>query len=151
MALFLFALFRAGFELLSWRGDHGLPLELKAVRFSSAVITTHATAQNRRGWPWDGNRILGAPSFSPCRSAATFRAVFSAANPGLKPWAMILSHFAASPKNPQGFNPGFRCGSQFQSQPIVGQGARFRERFTGLSVTNIVAKMGEESAFRLQQ
>lgn len=41
------------------------------------------------------------------------------------------------------------CGSQFQAEPIVGQGARCRERLASLGVTDIVAKMREEGALRL--
>ena len=65
MVLLLFALFRAGFEPLSWRGDHEPSLGIKGRFGFLGRITIHVTAQNRRGLEWQRNKILGAPSFSP--------------------------------------------------------------------------------------
>ena len=40
---------RAGFEPLSWRGDHGPSLRIEARSVFLGGITTHSAAQNRRG------------------------------------------------------------------------------------------------------
>jgi hypothetical protein len=68
MVLLLFALFRAGFEPLSWRRDHGPSLRIEGRSVFLGGIRTHAAAQNRRGLACHRNRTLGAPSFSPYRS-----------------------------------------------------------------------------------
>src|ERR1700757_4200729 len=68
MVLFLFALFRAGFEPLSWRSDHGPSLRIEGRSVFLGGITSHAAAQNRRGMAWQRNQTLDAPSFSPYRS-----------------------------------------------------------------------------------
>ena len=68
MALLLFALFRAGFEPLSWRGDHGPSLELKAFRFSWAVSEPTPRLKTGADLAWQKNPTLRAPSFSPYHS-----------------------------------------------------------------------------------
>jgi hypothetical protein len=67
--MLLFALFRAGFEPLSWRGESRIFVKnLKVVSVLLGGITTHTAAQNRRRLAWPKNPILGAPSFSAHRS-----------------------------------------------------------------------------------
>jgi hypothetical protein len=81
-------------------------------------------------------------------------------NPGLKPWANLYNRFAVPNRNLRNLRiftssqggytkrpPNLR--SKLQAQPIVGQGARCRERLASLGVTDIVAKMREEGALRL--
>src|ERR1700756_2137555 len=68
MGLLLSALFRAGFEPLSWRRHRGPSLRFLVVQFSWVVSQARAAAQNRRGLALLGNPTLGAPSFSPYRS-----------------------------------------------------------------------------------
>jgi hypothetical protein len=66
--MLLFALFRAGFEPLSWRGDRGSSLRIEGRFGFIGRYQTHTAAQNRRGLAWPKNPILGAPSFSAYRS-----------------------------------------------------------------------------------
>jgi len=46
--LLLFALFRAGFEPLSWRRDHKPSLRMEGRSVFLGGIATHAAVQNRR-------------------------------------------------------------------------------------------------------
>jgi hypothetical protein len=75
MVLLLFALFRAGFEPLSWDRDHGLSVRIEGRLVFLGGITTNAVAQNRRSWrgkgtePW-ARRVFRLPftgsyAFSP--------------------------------------------------------------------------------------
>jgi hypothetical protein len=67
MALLRFALFRAGFEPLSWRGDHGRLLRIGA-RFGFLGpyhIPPRGSKPARIGQ--QRNRTIGTPSFSPYR------------------------------------------------------------------------------------
>jgi hypothetical protein len=65
MVLLLFALFRAGFEPLSWDRDHGLSLRIEGRLVFLGGITTSNAAQNRSGWRRKGTEPWARRVFRP--------------------------------------------------------------------------------------
>jgi hypothetical protein len=65
MVSFLFGMFRAGFEPLSWRRDHKSSLRIEGRSVFLGGITAGAAAQNRRGLARPGTELWARRVFRP--------------------------------------------------------------------------------------
>jgi hypothetical protein len=116
MVLLLFALSRAGFEPLLWRGDQGPSARIEG-RFGF-IGRYHIP---RRGSKpariaWQQNLTLGAPSFSPYRSRVPAPCPF-AASP-FRPFAASLPYSPAATNSPAGGASIWNC-SGFGRGPLT--------------------------------